>query len=402
MAVAALGGLVWATTTTHNCDNDATVCLKLYQKGEINPDNEDDSWYKRPSLNIEDYLDDKKLEMTNHTGDPVAGLQNMTQAQFGALLTAGFGANIPSGGLATISLSGYSLTMPLSSGVCSGTHLLTTTSQQVFDTCVGSTPIKCVHDADLLYQSSGPGGSASASGLLAEASNNQSINLFADWWLPQAEATLYNCYDRTDAYSCNNDGSGTIGGNCSWINGVCSGLTQASCESIEGCSLQYANEVTNHYTDCSTVSTNADTCGNFAGCSWNTDSQTITLDGDYWLNLDTDNNGNYRYLKVYNTKPHVVFAPFRTEKELYKFAKYLRQPNHPLSYTDVPLSNTCSGTPTNSSGMCMGNSDLCAVSANQSDCQDIENTNNDQICQWVSFCIGDASCDGNTSQCNRY
>ncbi|MGB1219229.1 MAG: hypothetical protein ACPG4W_05575 [Flavobacteriales bacterium] len=274
VCLVAVGGLVWATATIHNCDNDATVCLKLYQKGEINPDNEDDTWDERESAIIDDYLDEKVLKMTNHTGDPKATIDFICTE----------------------------------SGVCAGNtgnQLQVVVDDITFDSVIGG-----------------------------------------------------------NAYTYFN-GSGTVGYD--------------------------VTQFTNNFVlpqGFSSVPTNV---------KWAQFDQGPNV--GYWMNLSKNSQGDYLDTTIYESKPRVVFAPFQTEKELYKFAKYLETPGHELSYSDVVNNNSCTGTPTNNGGMCMGNDDACLSKTNQPTCELLVlNDEGQSVCQWVSFCVGDASCDGNTTQ----
>jgi len=115
------------------------------------------------------------------------------------------------------------------------------------------------------------------------------------------------------------------------------------------------------------------------------------------VNLKKDSNENYVDTNVYQSRPRKLFAPFKTEKELYKLAKRTQTSNHDLTFdSGTYAEQSCYGTPTSVGGVCLGNNSDCINQTTKSSCASIVE-GGFKVCTWQSFCVGDTSCDGNNT-----
>lgn len=115
------------------------------------------------------------------------------------------------------------------------------------------------------------------------------------------------------------------------------------------------------------------------------------------VNLKKDVGGNYVDTNVYQSRPRKLFAPFKTEQELYKLAKRTQTSNHDLTFDSGTYADRlCYGSPTSVGGVCLGNNTSCISQTTASNCASIIE-DGFEVCTWQSFCVGDASCDGNNT-----
>lgn len=116
------------------------------------------------------------------------------------------------------------------------------------------------------------------------------------------------------------------------------------------------------------------------------------------VNLKKNNSGNYVDTNIYINQPRKLFAPFKTEPELYKLVKHIQTAGHGLTFdSGTYAEKSCNGSPTSVGGVCLGNNTGCINQTTASGCTSIIE-DGFEVCSWQSFCVGDTSCDGNSNQ----